>query len=44
MKKRCWTITAPGWLPFQMVILGEAVDADGALEIARGIWPQAQVE
>lgn len=44
MKKRCWTITAPGWLPFQMVILGEAVDRTGALEIARGIWPSAEVE
>lgn len=44
MKKRCWTITAPGWLPFQMVILGEAVDRIGALEIAQGKWPGAEVE
>lgn len=44
MKKRCWTVTAPGWPAFQMVILGEAVDQSGALEIARGIWPGAEVE
>lgn len=44
MGKRCWTVTAPGWLPFQMVILGDAVDHEGALEIAQGIWPASEVE
>lgn len=41
--KRTWTVTTVGYPPFQMVSLECELDYDGALELARSIWPDAEV-
>lgn len=41
--KRTWTVTTAGYPPFQMVSLESELDYDGALELARSIWPECEV-
>lgn len=41
--KRCWTVTTPGYRPFQMVLLDGLLDHAGALREARSIWPNCEV-
>lgn len=43
MTKKNWTVTAPGYRPFPMIMLEEAMDHEHALEFARCIWPFAEV-
>lgn len=41
--KKSWSVTAPGYPPFPM-IMQEDHDYADALAFAQGIWPQAAVE
>jgi len=42
--KKNWTITTPGYRPFPMILLEEALDYGKALAFARSIWPLAVIE
>lgn len=42
MTKSCWFVLLPGGRRFPMV--GGVMSRDEALEFARGIWPDAEVE
>lgn len=44
MTKKNWSITTPGYKPFPMILMQEALDHAGALEFARSIWPECTVE
>lgn len=43
MTKKNWLITAPGYKPFPMILLDEALDHAGALAFARCIWPECTI-
>ena len=42
--KKNWYITTPGYKPFPMILMDEALDHAGALAFARSIWPLATIE
>jgi hypothetical protein len=42
--KKNWSVTTPGYKPFPMILLEEAMDHERALAFARCIWPLATVE
>jgi len=44
MTKKNWSISTPGYAPFPMLLLEEALDHAGALAWARSIWPLCTVE
>jgi len=44
MTKKNWQITAPGYKPFPMILLHEALDHAEALAFARTIWPTCTIE
>lgn len=39
--KRVWRVTRPGRAPFTMILMDDDKDA---LEVARSIWPDCEVE
>jgi hypothetical protein len=41
--KKNWTITTPGYRPFPMILLEEALDYGRALAFARSIWPRCDI-
>lgn len=41
MKRAAWTVAVPGYRPFTMA--GEACTREEALQVARSIWPNAEV-
>jgi hypothetical protein len=43
MTKKNWYVTAPGYKPFPMILLDEALDHAGALAFARSIWPECTI-
>ena len=43
-RKKNWSITTPGYKPFPMILMDEALDHAGALAFARSIWPLATIE
>jgi hypothetical protein len=44
MTKKNWYATTPGYKPFPMILLDEALDHAGALAFARCIWPACSVD
>lgn len=43
MTKKNWYVTAPGYKPFPMILLDEALDHAGALAFARCIWTECTI-
>jgi len=43
MTKRNWYVTTPGYKPFPMILLSQAMDHVSALAFARSIWPVCEV-
>lgn len=43
MSKRLWTIKAPGYDAFSMVVLEGLLDYEQALREARAIWPTCEI-
>ncbi|MGV8917823.1 MAG: hypothetical protein ACOH2R_08495 [Pseudomonas sp.] len=43
-RKKNWQVTTPGYAPFPMILLEEAMDHEHALAFARSIWPMATIE
>jgi len=41
MNKRIWRVIVPGRTPFIMILMD---DTEDALEVARSIWPNCEVE
>lgn len=41
--KKSWVVTAPGYKPFPMILLSQAMDHVSALALARSIWPICEV-
>lgn len=44
MTKKNWSVSTPGYAPFPMLTLDEALSHDEALAWARSIWPECKVE
>ena len=42
--KKSWVVTAPGYKPFPMILLSQAMDHVSALAFARSIWRECTVE
>jgi len=43
-RKKNWAVTTPGYKPFPMILMDEALDHAGALAFARSIWPSCTIE
>lgn len=43
MRKKSWYVTIPGYAPFPMIPMGEALSQEDAQACARVIWPMAVV-
>ena len=41
--KKSWVVTAPGYKPFPMILLSQAMDHVSALAFARSIWPSCTI-
>ena len=44
MTKRNWYVTTPGYKPFPMILLSQAMNHVSALAFARSIWSECIVE